>query len=114
MASSKCGVTFWFRYTRVGLPCGIGCVGACAGALGCGEFLDDAGAGSEVGAGVGAGESAKGCGWGAAGWVSGAASVGAVTMGAVGSSGCAVESVISTSVVWSVWPLVWGGVLSEA
>jgi hypothetical protein len=29
IASSKCGVTCWFKYTRVGLPCGIGCVGAC-------------------------------------------------------------------------------------
>lgn len=52
IASSRCGVTCWFRYTRVGLPCGIGCVGACCGPVGCGEFRDDAGAG---GAGVGVG-----------------------------------------------------------
>lgn len=28
MPSSRCGVTFWFRYTRVWLPCGLGCVGS--------------------------------------------------------------------------------------
>lgn len=75
IASSKCGVTCWFRYTRVGLPCGMGCVGACWGALGCGELRDEAGAagagvgvGAETGAGVGAGwdsgcASGRGVGW---------------------------------------------------
>lgn len=72
IASSRCGVTCWFKYTRVGLPCGIGCVGACWGALGCGELRDETGAagagvgvGAETGAGVGAGcASGRGAGWG--------------------------------------------------
>jgi hypothetical protein len=68
IASSKCGVTCWFKYTRVGLPCATGCVGACCGALGCGELRDEAGAagagvgvGAETGAAVGVGADAVGC-----------------------------------------------------
>jgi hypothetical protein len=55
IASSKCGVTYWFKYTLVGLPWGTGCVGACcAGALGCGLLREETGGGGcATGAGVG-------------------------------------------------------------
>jgi hypothetical protein len=50
MASSKCGVTFWFRYTLVGLPCGVAWVGACCGPLlGWGELRVGVGAATGVG-----------------------------------------------------------------
>ena len=72
IASNRYGVTCWFKYTRVGLPCGIGCVGACCDALGCGELRDEAGAtgagvgvAAETGVGVGAGcDSGRDAVWG--------------------------------------------------
>jgi hypothetical protein len=38
MPSSRCGVTFWFKYTRTELPCGFGWLGGAAtGGARCGD-----------------------------------------------------------------------------
>lgn len=64
--SSKYGVTCWFRYTRVGEPWSVGCVGGAMGAAaGCGEPRAGIVVGGTVvvegGAVVGGGAGCGGC-----------------------------------------------------
>ena len=58
MPSSRCGVTFWFRYTRVGEPCAVGRSGGAIVVVGAG-VCEAAGAGVDV-LDVGAARGAEG------------------------------------------------------